>query len=80
LLPRNPQAVHVLLIPFFAWAAALVVAPILPYPVEGEPKFYGLFSSKRAAEELTGKIAGARTQQVQLIERDQLNPSSMSRR
>ena len=36
-----------------------------------DPKFYGLFSSKRAADELAGKIAGARTQQVRVIERDQ---------
>ena len=34
-----------------------------------DPKFYGLFSSKRAADELAGKIAGARTQH-----RDQAEP------
>jgi len=36
----------------------------------GDLKFYGLFSSKRAADKFAGKIAGARTQQVQVIERD----------
>src|SRR5262249_28294773 len=44
---------------------------VLVYVVENEPKFYGLFSGKRAADELAGKIAGARTQQVQVIERNQ---------
>jgi len=42
----------------------------LVFSVEsGEPKFYGLFSSKHAADELAGKIVGAQVARVQVIER-----------